>query len=127
MRDGRQREVYLWVLSTFGEDNATVTERVRRLVEEVVELAQAEDVPAEQLRAIVAHVYAKPPGNAQQEVGGIGTTLLAYCEAKGISADAAEAAEARRVFSIDPEHFRERHNRKADAGIAARCPKGSDT
>lgn len=121
-RDQRQKAVYAWVLSTFGRENAAVVERVLRHFEEVVELAQAENLSDEELFAVIRHVYSKPKGDPKQEVGGIGTTLLAYCEARGISADDEEATEATRVLSIDPEYFRQRHNLKADAGIARRAP-----
>ncbi len=121
-RDQRQVAVYRWVVETFGEPNANVTERVLRFFEEAVELAQAEAIAIDQLHAIISHVYRKPPGKPRQEVGGIGTTLLAYCEAKGISAEAAEEAEWQRIQSIKPEFFRQRHNLKADAGIAKTAP-----
>lgn len=122
-RDRRQKEIFDWVVSTFGVANATVEERVLRLFEEVVELAQAEALSAVQLHALIAHVYGKEPGKPEQEAGGIGTTLLAYCAARGFSADDAEAAEAARVLKIDPQYFRERHNKKAEAGVAAFAPK----
>jgi len=125
-RDDRQAAVYDWVVSTFGLPNATVTERVYRLFEEVVELAQAEGVPTERLFGIVAHVYGKPPGDPAQEVGGVGTTLLAYAASKGLSADELEEAELRRVLSKDPEYFRRRHNLKASAGIAEVVPEAVD-
>ena len=119
-RDERQALVYEWVCRTFGTPNAGVVERVLRLFEETVELAQAEGLTPERLHAVIAYVYGKPPGDAPQEVGGIGTTLLAYCAAKGISADKFELAELERVLAIDPEHFRKRHDLKAEAGIAER-------
>jgi len=123
-RDLRQAAVYKWVCETFGPQNAGVMERVRRFFEEATELAQAEGLTTEQVHAIVSHVYGKPPGDAPQEVGGIGTTLLAYCAAKGISADKFEAAEFARVLATAPEHFRRRHDLKADAGIAQRTERG---
>ncbi len=122
-RDERQRDVYRWVLATFGKENAVVRERVFRHVEEVIELAQAEDIPEEYLFAIIRHVYSKPKGDPFQEAGGIGTTLLAYCQAKNFSADDAEEAEWLRCSKIDPGHFRKRHNLKAAAGIAATAPE----
>ncbi len=125
-RDERQAQVYLWVRSTFGIPNANVTERALRLFEEVAELTQAEGIDPVRLGAIIAHVYGKPVGDAVQEVGGIGTTLLAYCEAKGISADLAEERELQRVLAIEPEHFRKRHNLKAEAGIAETVPTGEE-
>lgn len=122
-RDERQRDVYNWVLSSFGPENAVVAERVLRHLEEVIELAQAEDVPKEVLQKIIDYVYGKPKGEPFQEVGGIGTTLLAYCQAKGFSADTAEETEWLRCSKIDPEYFRSRHNRKAAAGIAVKAPE----
>lgn len=117
-RDERQAAVYSWVVSTFGLPNADVRERVLRFFEEAVELAQAERLPSETLAAILAHVYGKDPGDPAQEAGGVGTTLLAYCAAKGLSADTCERREFERVLAIDPEQFRRRHNLKAAAGIA---------
>jgi hypothetical protein len=121
-RDERQARVYQWVTETFGLPNANVHERVLRLFEEVTELAQAELIGPDELNAIVAHVFSKPTGAPEQELGGVGTTLLAYAASKGLSADALEQAELDRVLAIDPEHFRKRHNMKADAGIAVRAP-----
>ena len=122
-RQRRQRTVYAWAAATFGAATMSPVERALRLVEEVVELAQAEGLAPELVRAVLDHVYAKPPGDRAQEVGGVGVTLLAYCEARGLSADAEEARELARVLAIDPERFRERHNIKAAAGIAAKATK----
>ncbi len=123
-RDKRQVAVYRWVGDTFGYANLETEERCKRFVEEAIELAQAEGLTEEQVRAIVSYVYEKPGGEVQQEVGGVGTTLLAYCEAVGISADMCEEEEFRRVLALDPEHFRRRHNIKAAAGIANAAPGG---
>lgn len=119
-RDERQAAAYQWVRDTFGEANTCLPERVLRLFEETVELAQAEGLHPGLLQAVISHVYSKPAGEPVQEVGGVGTTLLAYCAAKNISADACEATELQRVMSMDAEHFRKRHDLKADAGVALR-------
>jgi hypothetical protein len=121
-RNERQALVYRWVGDTFGYANLETKERCKRFIEEAIELAQAEGLTDEQVRALVAYVYEKPSGAVYQEVGGVGTTLLAYCEAKGVSADQAEEDEFRRVLKMDPEHFRRRQNVKAAAGIANRAP-----
>lgn len=122
-RDRRQRTTIEWVRSTFGEAAATPSERALRLLEEVVELVQAEGVDVERVRAIVSHVYGKPIGQPAQEVGGVGVCLLAYCAATDLSADAEESRELDRVLAVDPAYFRARHNAKADAGIAVRAPE----
>lgn len=120
-RDERQAAITEWTRSTFGEATLCKEERVMRLLEEVVELAQAEGVPFEVVRRIAGHVYAKPPGRAEQEVGGITITLAAYCGVTGLSAEECEKKEFARVLAISRSHFQERHNRKADAGIAVRA------
>jgi hypothetical protein len=123
-RDARQRAVLQWVGDTFGPLALAPYERAQRVLEEAVELGQAEGLTPERARAVVDHVYGKPPGDPAQEAGGLGVTLLAYCEARGLSADGEEVREFRRVLAIDPAHFRARHNVKADAGIAVRVPEG---
>jgi hypothetical protein len=123
-RDARQRAVLQWVGGTFGPLARTPYERAQRVLEEAVELGQAEGLTPERTRAVVDHVYGKPPGDPAQEAGGLGVTLLAYCEARGLSADGEEVREFDRVLSIDPAQFRARHNAKADAGLAVRAPEG---
>lgn len=126
VRDARQGQIYDWVRRTFGTSTLSATERALRFIEEALELVQAQGIPAERVRAVLDHVYGKPPGSINQEVGGVGVTLLGYCAACGISADAEEFEEMRRVFAIDPAHFRQRHDVKARAGIASFSNAGSD-
>src|SRR5262252_2696327 len=99
-RDRRQDQVAELCVKCFGK--TTVHERVVRLFEEVVELAQAEKVSPDMLRKIVGHVYARPTDAIEQEVGGIAVTLLAYCAMRKMSADICERNEILRV-----EHFLE--------------------
>ena len=125
-RDNRQRAVLQWVSDTFGEPATAVEERVLRVLEEAVELAQAEGVTRDRARSVVDYVFSKPPGDPSQEVGGLGVTLLAYCEASGLLADTEEQHEFDRVIAMDPTLFRARHNKKADAGIAVRAAEPGD-
>ena len=125
-RDERQRQVYDWVRTTFGLSNQDSRERALRFFEEAVELAQAEGLSERELLRVVEHVFAKPAGSVAQEAGGVGTTLLAYCESKGISADDAERREFERVLAIPAEHFRRRHKVKSDAGVAVPCDPRED-
>lgn len=119
MRNERQQAAFSWVQKTFGASNAHPRERARRFIEEAIELAQAEGLTSTEVQNVVTHVYGKKPGDPQQEAGGVGVTLLAYCESKGFSADKAELAEFERVSAIDVEYFRRRHDAKAVAGIAS--------
>lgn len=117
-RLARQKWISEFIANTWGETNMHPQERAMRLLEEAIELAQVEGVTARQISELTSHVMGKPPGSPSQETGGVGVCLLAYCEAKGLSADAAEGAEIERLKTRDPEHFRRRHQVKVDAGVA---------
>lgn len=121
VRDLRQDAVFAWVCRCFGKGVSTDSrERVARLLEEAIELAQAEGFPRALAAALLDHVYARPAGDPAQEVGGVGITLLAYCAARGFSAENCEANEFDRIMSLPADHFRARQNAKADAGVARR-------
>lgn len=121
-REDRQRAVVKWAGETFGKDSLTSVERAMRVIEEAVELVQAEGIPIGRVLAVVDHVYKKSPGDPAQEAGGLGVTLLAYCAVRGLSAEQEETREVERVLAIDPAYFRARHNAKAVAGIAVHAP-----
>jgi hypothetical protein len=94
-RAERQREVFEWCGRTFGlESQRDRKKRALRFLEEAIELYQAEGCNLEQAQALVAHVFAKPAGEPQQEVGGVSVTLLSYCEAAGLSAERWEPGPA---------------------------------
>ena len=115
-RAKRQIKIFDWVIRCFGPTSPQ--ERLKRLLEEAVELAQSEDISKSEAQQIVEYVYSRPKGDPEQEVGGLCVCILAYCELKGYLASVLEKRECRRVLKKDPEHFRERHNKKAEAGIA---------
>jgi hypothetical protein len=121
-RTARAERVAQWVLDTFGDVNARPMERILRFMEEAFELAQACGLTHPELTRLMLHVYGKPTGQIAQEIGGVGTTLLALSAAHGLDAEALEVQELRRVLTLDPAHFRARHNAKADAGVATRVP-----
>lgn len=110
-----------WVRETFGvalaEDRH---ERIARLVEEVIELAQAEDFPSVRIIDIASHVYAKPKGVARLEAGGVFVTLLAYLNCIGENATHVLQDELRRIYAIPHEVWAKRHALKAQKGIAAK-------
>jgi hypothetical protein len=118
IRDERQKAATRWAESCFGravvEDRR---ERVTRILEEAIELAQAEGLEAEAVARLAARVYAKPPGDPKQELGGLGVCVLVYAEAAGVSADALEAGEVEAILARDPGYFRERQNAKAAMGL----------
>lgn len=120
-RDDRQAAIGAWAFETFGAISCSHSERVTRLLEEVVELAQAEGLGEPQAIDVVRRVFEKPAGDWRKEVGAVGVTLLAYCHSRQISAEEREIAEWERVRAINPATMRARHNAKADAGYALRA------
>lgn len=64
-------------------------------------------------------VYGREVGELRQEIGGVGITLLSLAELAGIDADEAEKEEMLRVFAISKEKWKEREQRKEEAGFNA--------
>lgn len=119
VRDDRQHRVLSWAEGVFGKAVARdMHERALRVFEEAAELAQCEGIEADLLHDIVAHVFHKPKGIPPQEAGGVAVTLLAYCEARGLSADRCERNEMARAMARPRKELRQRQEIKAIAGIA---------
>lgn len=116
--EGLQPKIATWVIQCFGELAMRPHERACRLLEEVIELAQAEGIDRSIVDRSVAHVYSKPPGEPLQESGGVAITFLAYLQAKGATFDAVAQTEFDRVQSKSPEHFRARQRVKAEVGMS---------
>jgi len=116
---GRQQRAVEWVNSRLGAWSMDPAERARRFLEEAVELAQAAGCPAEDARRTVDYVFARPAGDAAQEVGGARLTLLALAASLKVDAVEAEAAELARVYALPVERFRRRDDEKRAAGICA--------
>lgn len=118
MRDQRQVVIGNWARDTFGESAMQIDERARRFLEEALELAQACGVSLDDSLRSVRVVYARPAGSIEQEMGGVGTTLLTLAQMAGFSADECEASEVRRVMAIPREKFIARHAEKKALGIS---------
>lgn len=115
----RMSRMHQWVVTYLGEDIAMNTkERAMRLVEEAIELCQTEGNTLQMVVDLATHVFNKPVGDPNQEVGGVSVTLLAYCAGKGIDPEEEEQKELNRIWGKPLEHFRERHQKKVDAGVA---------
>lgn len=114
-RDARQRVVVEWGSRCFGADHMLdVKVRAARFLEEAAELAQAVGLPKDHAQRALDHVYSRPAGDPKQEAGGAGLTLLALCDAIGLSADGAEQTEVARCLSKPPEHFAARNKNKIE-------------
>ena len=117
-----QAEVLQWAVDSFGPIAQNRDERAARLVEEAMEVAQAENVPAETVRRILEHVYSRPPGELGQEIGGCAITLLALAENAGIGYRAELLREWRRLTSKPRAWWQHRHEEKVAAGTANLSP-----
>lgn len=124
MRTERQQIVEQWMMRCFDQvaDTRNPIERALRLVEEVIELAQCEEVDKHVLHTLIDRVYDRPVGEDYQELGGVGVCVLAYAAVKGLDADTCEAIEVRRILSKPPEHFTDRMIEKIAAGIGIEHP-----
>lgn len=114
-----QRIIDGWIARCFGMQSLEPKERARRLLEEALELAQAEGVPAEFAAELARHVYSRPPGELRREAGGVALCLLAWCSSRGYSLEGVVEDELIRVLELEPGHFRRRQQEKARAGLGS--------
>lgn len=120
-RDQRQKTVAQWCVEAFGKERtSSLPQRGLRLLEEAIEASQVCGVPIDQAHNLVSFVYSRPVGEIEQELGGVGVTLLALADAVGKSADLAEHREVERVLAKPLEHFRARNAEKDAAGFKAK-------
>ena len=112
-RADRQIETSEWVERTFGKEHLKNSyTRIKRFMEEALELAQACGMNPDDINKIIAHVYERPPGDPGQEMGGVQLTLLALATSLSLNADHEEEKELKRVLSLPPEHFQQRNKAK---------------
>lgn len=90
-----------WLEKVFPGHSTDVEERMLRTLEEVLELAQVEEVTREQMHALVDQVMDKPVGDRPQELGGVMVTLASYCAVTGQDAGAAFNREFERCNDPD--------------------------
>jgi len=95
-----QQRVGHWMQACFGPAiSADRLERGDRLLEEVLELLQSGDYPAERVAALAGYVWSRPAGVPAQEVGGVKVTLAAYCLAHEIDMHEAGETELARIWT----------------------------
>ena len=116
--------VVAWVESRLGTKILMDRkERAARLLEEALELAQAEGVPEILATNLARRVYDRPVGEPRQEAAGVGVCYLAYCHATDLAPLDVVAEEMTRVEGVDPAVTRARHDFKAAAGLALPAEK----
>lgn len=76
---------------------SNMTERGDRLLEEVLELLQAQGYDKARVPTLVDYVFGRPVGDPAQEVGGVMVTLAGYCWVAGLDMHIAGDAELARI------------------------------
>lgn len=106
-----------WVRTRIGERHMHSRERAMRLLEEAIELAQAENISSDAVRRQVDHVYCRPPGEPAQEASGVATCLFAWCAATGNTVVGLATSELERIEAKPLDQIRGSLARKADADL----------
>lgn len=113
-----QERIADWVRSRLGLHYMHPRERAMRLLEEAIELAQAEGINVERCHNQVNHVYNRPKGEPEMEAAGVAVCLLAWCNARSKNLFALAAEEIARIESKSLAEIRSSLKRKTDAGLS---------
>lgn len=107
-----------WAVRAFGSEHV-MDERVRgiRFVEEAVELAQVLGASKEKLIKVIDVVYSRPPGEIQNEIGGVMMTLAVLCYRFNLDPDKCFRDELQRVLQLPEDHFTKRNQAKIKLGL----------
>lgn len=91
-----------WSRLVFRERYKDITPHIRalRLLEEVIELCQAEGATVEEIDIVKHQVLSKEKGDIYQELGGVLTTLSAYAATRNFNLEEAFFSEFERL--MDP-------------------------
>lgn len=92
-----QARVHAWVETTLPGQAYDLKTRAARFLEEAAEAAQAAGLHELDALVVLAQVYARPPGDLAQELGGSTTTLCALASAAGVDLGAAALREVERM------------------------------
>lgn len=112
-------QVGIWCASRFGVEAFTNRrERAARVLEEAIELAQAEGVPIEKSRRIMEVVYSKPVGEPSQEAAGIMTTLMGWAAATDHDIEKVTRDEIDRIHALPLDYFARKKVEKRDLGVS---------
>jgi NTP pyrophosphatase (non-canonical NTP hydrolase) len=102
-----------WLKVVFDDRNNDREERILRLLEEVMELAQAEGVKDYQVAQLQDQVFNKPVGEISQELGGVLVTLGSYLACTNQDPNMAYEREFARCEQPElVEKIRKKHDEK---------------
>lgn len=109
-----QKEVNTWMRECFG-DHITddIEERCKRFLEEALELVQCMGISRDHAAAMVTYVYAREPGEIEQELGGTMVCLAALCNTADLNIEVAAHQELERCWN-NTVRIRNKHINKPD-------------
>lgn len=112
-----------WLTKVFGKASLKdVEERGLRFGEEALELIQSLGITQHQAEALVKQVFAKPPGEPRQELGGALVTLASLCVVTGLEAEDAYRTEFMRCERPEiMEKIRQKHATKTVVSSSFAC------
>ncbi len=108
-----------WVRTRIGAGSMHPKERSLRLLEEALELAQAEGVTVAVAASMVRHIYGRPAGDPVREASGIASCLYAYCASKDVRLVDLATQELARNEAKPVEDIEASVARKVAAGLVA--------
>lgn len=114
--DALQVKVVCVGAEVFGAANMTSrTERMKRFLEEAVELVRSGGLTNDEVNAVVSYELSRSVGqDVKQEVGGAGVTLYALADSFGLSLGECVSTEIERV-AANKERCRAKHAAKPAA------------
>lgn len=117
--DALQRVVGHWVVRYIGPDLLIDRrERALRVLEEAIELAQAEGLSRDSVARLSDRAFSRPAGEPRSEAAGVLVTLLAWAVGAQVSLWDEAIREVRRIHRLPPEAVRLKQAEKARAGCA---------
>mgnify|MGYP006420646733 CR=1 FL=1 len=121
-----QQLIHKWCEDRFGELFFNSGERMNRLLEEVVELAQAEGFSKEYVEKFTNHVFSREADEPKNEIGGVVVTLMSYLSSKGYNINNVAMNEYQKIKKYSREDIIKRHQRKVDNGIGLPISKNNN-
>jgi hypothetical protein len=121
-RSDRAKRALAWGVDVFGLTSRWRIERAARFLEEALEVAHHEGIPAEVADALRVRVWSRPVGYLPREIGQAGLTLEVLAHNAGHELEEEIQREFERCMSSDPAEFRERHAAKIAAGLSFTGP-----
>lgn len=116
-RRDRQRRCMAWAERTYGENARSRRILALRLVEEAVELGQAQGLTAKDFRIVLKRVLGRKPGDTKQEIGGLMVVLYCLAENLGLDVDGCEATEINRVHAAPLDELKAKEAEKFQQGL----------